>query len=251
MQQLNNLDVIILIVVGISALIALSRGLVKEVLSIIGWVLGTMSVIYMLPILTPIASLYIKSGWLAGVATSIFVLIAFLIVWIMLTGRIVGKIRSSKLSNLDRMLGLFFGIVRAFLLIVLFYILISWMIPKDKQADVLKDSKYFNIAGEFAQPIENLIPESTLKIIREKTQKVGEENEKKLAEDKDKDSDKNAEKEKPAKEKNDVQELFDKLAQPQIEKAKQETKEKIKENFEGYKENERDNLDRLIENTLK
>ena len=46
MYQLNNLDIIILFVIGISALIALSRGLVKEVLSIIGWVLGTIAVIY-------------------------------------------------------------------------------------------------------------------------------------------------------------------------------------------------------------
>ena len=44
---MNNVDVIILFVVGISGLIALSRGLVKEVLSIIGWVLGTIAVIYL------------------------------------------------------------------------------------------------------------------------------------------------------------------------------------------------------------
>lgn len=248
MQQLNNLDVIILIVVGISALIALSRGLVKEVLSIIGWVLGTTAIIYMLPVLTPIASLYIKTGWLAGAVTSLFILLTFLIIWILFTGRIVGKIRNSKLSNLDRMLGLFFGIIRAFLLVILSYILISWMIPKDKQAEVLQESKYFNIAGQFAQPIEALIPESTLKIIREKTQKVGEENETALAKA---EQDKEEEKTKPVKqEKDDVQELFDKLAQPQIEKAKTEAKAQIKENFAGYKENERDNLDRLIENTL-
>ena len=36
-QPLNNLDIIILIILGLSALIALSRGLIKEVLSIIGW----------------------------------------------------------------------------------------------------------------------------------------------------------------------------------------------------------------------
>lgn len=50
---MNNVDVIILIIVGISALIALNRGLVKEVLSIIGWVLATVSIIYLLPVLNP------------------------------------------------------------------------------------------------------------------------------------------------------------------------------------------------------
>lgn len=235
MHQLNNLDVIILIIVGISALIALSRGLVKEVLSIIGWVLGTAAIIYMLPILTPIASLYIKSGLMAGVVTSIFILISFLIFWILLTSKVVGKVRSSKLSNLDRMLGLFFGIVRAALLVVLFNILINWMIPKDKQAEVLKESKYFNIAESFAKPIEDLIPESTLNLIKDKakqSQIVEENEERKLEKQREND------------------ELFEKLAQPQIKKVKKEIVEKVKENFDGYKETERDNLDRLIENSL-
>lgn len=236
MQQLNNLDVIILIIVGISALIALSRGLVKEVLSIIGWVLGVAAIIYLLPVLTPFAKLYIESGWLAGVVTSLFILILFLVFWILTTGKIVGKIRNSKLSNVDRVLGLFFGIARACLLVILFYILVSWMIPEDKQSDVLRESKYFKIAGSFAKPIEDLIPESTLAIIREKAKANGEEAMKK-------------EDERREKEKND--ELFEKLASPQVKKSDMKVKKQpIKENFEGYKDGERNNLDRLIENAL-
>ena len=237
-MQLNNLDIVILIVVGISALIALSRGLVKEVLSIIGWVLATLAVIYLLPVLMPFAKQYISSGILAGVTTALCILILFFVVWIYATAGVVGKIRSSKLSGLDRMLGLFFGIVRAMLLVVLFYILISWMIPVDKQSDVLTKSKYFQLAGSFAKPLEDMIPEETLKIIKEKTKQVGEENEKALAQ-----------KEQEEKSDNDADELFEKLAQPQIKKAVTEkAKTQIKESFEGYKESERDNLDRLIEN---
>lgn len=242
--MLNNLDVIILIVVGISALIALSRGLVKEVLSIVGWVLATIAVIYLMPMLTPFANLYIETGWLAGVITALFILILFLIIWILSTSHLVSKIRSSKLSGLDRMLGLFFGIARAFLLIVLFYILVSWMIPVDRQSEVLRESKYFRIAGSFAKPIEELIPEATLKIIREKTKKVGEEL------DKGENETPPAEPQKKSKPDND--ELFEKLAQPQVKKAlkDKENIESIKENFDGYKESERINLDRLIENTV-
>lgn len=237
-MQLNNLDIVILIVVGISALIALSRGLVKEVLSIIGWVLATLAVIYLLPVLMPFAKQYISSGILAGVTTALCILILFFVVWIYATAGVVGKIRSSKLSGLDRTLGLFFGIVRAMLLVVLFYILISWMIPVDKQSDVLTKSKYFQLAGSFAKPLEDMIPEETLKIIKEKTKQVGEENEKALAQ-----------KEQEEKSDNDADELFEKLAQPQIKKAVTEkAKTQIKESFEGYKESERDNLDRLIEN---
>ena len=182
MHQLNNLDVIILIVIAISALIALSRGLIKEVLSIIGWVLGIAAIVYLLPVLTPFAKLYIESGWLAGIVTSLCILILFLIIWIMFTSKIIGKIRKSKLNGIDRFLGLFFGIARACLLIILFNIMVTWMIPEENQSEVFTESRYFQIAGNFAKPIEDLIPESTLQIIRDKTRQVGDEAEKKQLE---------------------------------------------------------------------
>ena len=169
MHQLNNLDVAILIVVGISALIALSRGLMKEVLSIVGWVLGCVAIIYLLPVFNPFMMEFIANGTVAGILTSLIILIVFMVCWILMTSKLVGKIRTSKLSGLDRMLGLFFGIVRAFLLIILFYILVSWIVPPEKQSPIFKDSKYFNLAGSFAKPIENLIPEDTLEAIRNKT----------------------------------------------------------------------------------
>ena len=248
MQQLNNMDIAILGIVGISARIALGRGLVKEVLSIVGWVLAGAAVIYLLPVLNPFTLKYIESGWMAGIATAAFILIVFMIVWIYATAGVVGKIRTSKLSGLDRLLGLFFGIVRAFLLIVLMYILISWMMPVKSQPDLLKKSKYFQIAGNFAEPIEKLIPKDTLDAIKEKTSEVG------LTGD---DDDEPAAEQKPAetkkdKDKSDVDALFEKLAQPQIEKMREDRKklQKIKEDFEGYNTYERDNLNRLIENTV-
>lgn len=220
MQQLNNMDIAILVIVGISALIALGRGLVKEVLSIVGWVLAGAAVIYLLPVLNPFTLKYIESGWMAGIATAAFILIVFMIVWIYATAGVVGKIRTSKLSGLDRLLGLFFGIVRAFLLIVLMYILISWMMPVKSQPDLLRKSKYFQIAGNFAEPIEKLIPKDTLDAIKEKTSEVG------LTGD---DDDEPAAEQKPAetkkdKDKSDVDALFEKLAQPQIEKMREDRK---------------------------
>lgn len=242
-MQLNNLDIIILIVVAVSTLIAWSRGLVKEVLSIIGWVLATAAVIYLLPVVTPFANKYIETGWLAGVIAALIILILFMVCWILFTSNLVSKIRSSKLSSLDRTLGLFFGIARAALLVILFYILISWIIPVEKQSDVLTQSKYFQLAGKFAAPIEELIPEDTLKIIREKTQAAAADKESEAEEEKEISA-------KPvASAKKDADDLFERLAQPQIKKAKKEAVVKIKENFEGYKDSDRGNLDRLIETT--
>ena len=222
------MDIAILIIVGISALIALGRGLVKEVLSIVGWVLAGVAVIYLLPILNPFTLKYIESGWMAGIATACTILIMFMIIWIYATAGVVGKIRTSKLSGLDRMLGLFFGVVRAFLLIVLMYILISWIMPVKSQPDLLKKSKYFQIAGNFAEPIEKLIPKDTLDAIKEKTSEVGlisENNE-------DTSSERKSDEIRKDKSKSDIDALFEKLAQPQIEKMREELEKVTKERDE-------------------
>ena len=161
MQSLNNLDVVILVITAISALIALYRGLVKEVLSIIGWILASILIFYLLPILTPVAKNYIENTIMASIVTTLVILIVFYIIWLFSTDALIGKVRSSKLSKLDRMLGLLFGVIRACLIVILFNILISWVLPEEVDDGIFKESKYFTLAGEFAKPIELLIPDET------------------------------------------------------------------------------------------
>lgn len=223
MYNLNNLDIIILAIVVISALIALNRGLMKEVLSIVGWVLVTFLIIWLLPLCMPIAQQFISSNWVAGIVTALIIFIVFSIIWIYSTSGLTTKIRSSKLNGLDRMLGLFFGVMRAFLLIILFNIMVNWIIPPANQTEILTESRYFQLAGKFAKPVEELIPQETLDMIKAKSQEL-------------------SPKEKEEAKEQDSLALFEKLAQPQIKKTTKKTDE-----TEGYKNSERDSLDRLID----
>lgn len=229
MYDLNNLDIAILVIVIISALIALNRGLIKEVLSIVGWVLSTVVIVYALPVCVPFAKKYIDNGIIAGVATSLIIFVVFFIVWIYSTSSIIGKIRTSKLNGLDRFLGLFFGVMRAFLLIVLFNIMMSWIIPSDKQPDIFVESRYYNLAGSFAKPLENMIPQETLKLIKEQTTSYSKATEKTEKEDKKED---------------ETLAVFEKLAQPKIKKT---IKEEFSEEVKGYKKSEIEDLERLLD----
>ena len=232
MYHLNNLDIIILVVVAVSALIALTRGLVKEVLSIVGWFLATAIIIYLLPVCLPFAKQYISSGLLAGIVTSLIIFIIFFVFWIYATSSIIGKIRTSKLNGFDRMLGLFFGIMRAFLLVVLFNVMVGWIVPEDKQSEILTESKYFKLAGSFAKPLEEMIPEETLQIIKDSAKALNlEEKEEEAKKDK----------------KEEVQRLFEKLAQPRIKKSTEDKQEQTEEENKGYPKAEREDLTRLID----
>ena len=252
MQPLNNLDVIILIITAISALIALCRGFVKEVLSIVGWVLAAIAVFYLLPVLTPLPQKHFPSTTIPSILPPPSLLLLFYFACLLSTDKMIGKVRTSKLSALDRMLGLLFGVLRACLLVILFNILMTWMLPEESESEFFADSRYFTYAGEFADPLKELIPQSTIDLIRDKSAEVGLGS--KPEEDETEEKDSSADKEEiteEEKEKAEIDELFEKLAQPKIEKIEtNKAEEDDKEEFVGYKEEETDNLDRLIETTV-
>lgn len=236
---MNNLDLCILIVVAISALIALNRGLIKEVLSIIGWVLSVVVIVFMLPIVKPLVLTRVEDETMAIVASSLLIFVIFFILWIIITSGIIDKIRSSKLSSLDRILGLFFGVVRACILVILFNIMVGWIIPADEQPEVFKESKYFQLAGSFAEPIEKLLPKD---IISKDIEKEDQEKKEQKKEQKDK---KEAKEQKVISE--DMDKLFDKLVQPKVEKKSDKDKDSKEKSSVGYNKTEQNSLDRLIE----
>jgi membrane protein required for colicin V production len=170
MEQLNNLDVVFLIIVGISALVGIARGMTKEILSILGWVLAALAVFYLVPIINPIMEQYIASKMLATIVSGLVVLIVFCIFWILTADRLGSVVRSSRLSALDRVLGFVFGAARGVLIVILVALMIKTIIPEQSKQGMFKDSQYFALASESAEPIKNLVPESWINTFKAKTE---------------------------------------------------------------------------------
>ena len=250
MEQLNNLDVVFLVIVGVSALVAIARGVTKELLSIIGWVLAGVSVYYLLPVVDPIMKKYIASEVLSGLVSGMVILIMFCIFWVLAADKISTQIRFSKLSALDRILGFIFGIFRGVVIVILLQIMISSLIPEESQKGVFAESRYFKLAGDAAGPIKGLIPEKWFDDLKAKGETLGlvaAKTDEKVDEKKAKDEEpSSAEKlNKAADTASDVlkksgEELFNKLVQPKVE-GEAESKE------DGYKKDETSDLDKLMD----
>lgn len=250
MEQLNNLDVVFLVIVGVSALVAIARGVTKELLSIIGWVLAGVSVYYLLPVVDPIMKKYIASEVLSGLVSGMVILIMFCIFWVLAADKISTQIRFSKLSALDRILGFIFGIFRGVVIVILLQIMISSLIPEESQKGVFAESRYFKLAGDAAGPIKGLIPEKWFDDLKAKGENLGlgaAKTDEKVDEEKAKDEEpSSAEKlNKAADTASDVlkksgEELFNKLVQPKVE-GEADAKE------DGYKKDETSDLDKLMD----
>jgi membrane protein required for colicin V production len=155
----NFVDICVLAVIGISALLALSRGLVKEVLSILSWVGAVVAVVFLLPRAEPLVGQYIKEPLLAQIASGIGIFILALVVFGIVNHYLSANVRSSALGALDRSLGLVFGILRGGVVVCVAYILMSWAMPNPaSRPDVIREARTEPLVAEGAVFLKSLLP---------------------------------------------------------------------------------------------
>lgn len=121
---MSPLDWVIVAVLGVSVLLGVLRGFVREALAVTGWVVGIVLALrysaelgMALPFDVPVPALRTGIGALAIVVASVFV--GALAGWIMRR-----LLEAAKLSAADRALGALFGVTRAVLVVfaVVFFV---------------------------------------------------------------------------------------------------------------------------------
>ena len=170
MEQLNNVDVIFLVIIGISALVGIARGMTKELLSIIGWIFGAAALFYLVPMIIPFMETYVSSKLLAGVVSAMAILLIFCILWILTVDKMSAAVRSSKLSSLDRILGFVFGAARGALIVILLVVMISKLIPDDSQKGMFAESVLYEKANGCVEPLKEMIPESLIAEVKRQSE---------------------------------------------------------------------------------
>lgn len=119
-------DMVVVGVVLLSGLIGFSLGLVRMVLSLLGWVGAALATLYGFRYVRPIAREWISVGFLADVAAGVGLFLAVLIILTMISHAIGQRVRGSALSALDRSLGLVFGLGLGAVMVSLGYLGLVW-----------------------------------------------------------------------------------------------------------------------------
>jgi membrane protein required for colicin V production len=157
----NLVDFAVLGVLLISALIAFSRGLVHEVLSIGAWVAAVLVAIWGFPYAKDIARQYIKLPVLADGVTATVLFLVTLIICAALSHALARNVRSSTFGALDRSLGLLFGLARGAVLICFAYLLYTWAIPNEAdQPDIIKSARSRPLVASGADMLKALLPKN-------------------------------------------------------------------------------------------
>lgn len=158
---LSYLDAGLLVVVLLSGLVAMYRGLTREVLSILSWIVAAGAVLYFVKYHRGLAEELAKQFanpvqtthiYIAQVAVGGVIFLIVLIAIHLLTARIADNVLDSRIGMIDRVLGMAFGVVRGFVLVLIPYMFVVSFMCKDSTTRALAQGCK---AGELPSWVEN------------------------------------------------------------------------------------------------
>ena len=134
---LSYLDLGLLAIVAISGLVAMYRGLTREILSIMSWVAAAAACVFFVfkfkAEAQQVAEQFHAPLLVAQVGIGGIIFLVVLIIVHLITSRISDSVLDSRIGAIDRILGLAFGIVRGFVLVVIPFMFYEAFVDKPEQ----------------------------------------------------------------------------------------------------------------------
>ena len=135
------LDILLLVIMLVSGLLAMIRGVMREVLSVAAWASAAAATVLLYERLLPFAEANLGAGTLAKVAVILGVFLLTLLIASIITARISNMVLDSRIGALDRSLGFVFGLARGLLIVVVAFYLFAWFVPANKLPEGVRDAK--------------------------------------------------------------------------------------------------------------
>lgn len=140
-MELLALDYVIFAVLLVSAALSLMRGFTKEVLSIAGWVVSAYAAIYFGPLLKPLLANYIDIAWVVNVGSMLLVFIFVLVIFSFAANAFARTLKSSSIGMLDHTLGIIFGTIRGMVIVCLAYFVLVLVTPEKDHPQWIADAQ--------------------------------------------------------------------------------------------------------------
>lgn len=165
MEDFTLFDGGVAAILFISAVLAYSRGFVREILSIAGWIGAGIVAFYFSPQVVPLIQEIPVLNDIIGDNCELGILAAFagvfaiaLVIIALFTPLVSGAVQKSALGSLDGGLGFLFGLVRGVLLIVVALVAYDFFIAGGEGFPVIEDSKTLVILAEQQESMKEYIP---------------------------------------------------------------------------------------------
>ena len=168
MENFTMVDGVVALVIVISALLAYGRGIVREVMAIVGWVAAAILGFMFAPNVEPmvreipvVGEFLADSCELSMVAAFAAVFAVALIIVSLFTPLFSTVVQRSALGGVDQGLGFLFGVVRGVLLVAIAFFVYGTVVTSDSYT-VVDNSRSAAVFSHMTGEIEASEPEQAL-----------------------------------------------------------------------------------------
>ncbi|BDU58780.1 bacteriocin production protein [Limnohabitans sp. MORI2] len=156
MQAISAVDWILLAVLGLSLLLGMWRGIVQEVLSLVGWV----AAFYVSQMYAPLAAAWLpmegSSQMLRYAAGFVVVFVAVLVATVLVSWVVKKLVSAVGLGPLDRLLGSLFGLMRGVVILLAVTVFVG-MTPM-RETDGWKQAQGAQWLQQFLHVLKPVLP---------------------------------------------------------------------------------------------
>lgn len=158
---INVTDAVVIGVLLASGLLAFARGFVRELLSIASWVGAILVTFHLSPELYFIARDYIELEAIADGVTILAIFVIALVLFSTIGHFISRRAREAGMGFLDRTLGFVFGLARGAVVVSLAYLALTWLMPRDEHPVWVREARVLPLVAYGGQVLKGLAPEDT------------------------------------------------------------------------------------------
>lgn len=152
-------DIAALVLILGSAASGYARGGVRELVGLVAFTLAALFALLLLPVTGPVFRHMIHPTWIGVFAAFAVVLVVAHMAIRTLGGAISKRLHdTAALGQIDRLVGLGFGMARALLLLGVFHLLFAAITPPDRRPDWFRNAAVYPVSRAVAKTIQAVLP---------------------------------------------------------------------------------------------
>lgn len=157
---MTQFDVIVLILLAVSAAVGFARGAVREIVALAALFVAAGLAIFGLPAFAPMFRHVVHPGWLATLAALVVVFgVAFIALRLIGAGIAAAVQSTQMLGFLDRSLGLLIGLGRGLIVLGALFLMFNAATPEDLRPHWITGARTWPLASNMGRLLQSLAPQ--------------------------------------------------------------------------------------------
>jgi membrane protein required for colicin V production len=159
-MPIQALDIVLAAIMIFSGLLAMLRGLTREMLSIMSWALAALVTLLAYSHFKADVRALIDTPMLADATLIASVFITGLILFSLLTANISERVLDSRVGAIDRTLGFVYGLARGLILVVIAYLIVGEIVERPNLPKWVTQARSLHLIESAGDTIKSLVPEN-------------------------------------------------------------------------------------------